>query len=714
MTNNFSHIFKKHKHIVSAFLLFFFTGNIVCATASEVTNANKEQTVNSYTQLAKYHLPSLAQQDLAEQENAKNILAENSKIKIDQQNIKNLGLVKMPPLGDIESLKLFYNVFASQQAGDSVQPSLADNIAYDLEVYCGSKETPEQHLFASLDNTQTVVGKIQLQKILYQPTTNIEILQQRQAIVQTLLADESLFQALDKKLETIKNVEKDFIWFWKELDTTTDSYFNQVYFKTGCLKNLNTKPGVMGVNAVGNLIGKPTLLFLQSNILGAFLQAIYLKPMMLKAIDIKDNTGFIKSFGQSILDGVNPYNYYQTISKWGLSKGATAFLVTMWFVGKGILAYQIVDTVKTCKLNNSIMTKIQNKMINVGTFVNALNGIQNLVKDYPVLDNDALITTNLGSSKDINVASFAKLFNLNTNTESATCSKGKALAAYKQLPLIKNKFIASLETLGKLDAYLSIAKLYKKTENNPTARFCFADYVQQDKPYVNINNFWHPILDPENVVTNNFELGTCNGQTQAQNVVLTGPNKGGKSTALKATIIAVILAQTLGIVPAQSMTITPFTLINSYLNIADSIGKESLFQAEIHRAQDLLNAIKALSPTEFSFVIMDEIFTGTNPREGMAAAYGVAKKLATYTNNMAVIATHYKILTDLQKDTNGAIENLKVSVDRGPKGKIIPTYKLEKGISNQEIAIDLLEQGGFDAEILQDAQRVLDRKIQAA
>ena len=266
-----------------------------------------------------------------------------------------------------------------------------------------------------------------------------------------------------------------------------------------------------------------------------------------------------------------------------------------------------------------------------------------------------------------------------------------------------------MKSVGDIDAYMAIAKLYKKHAKNGNAKFCFVEYVDNaNTPQITLDNFWNPMIDPNKVVTNNIEIGT--NRQNPHNVIITGPNAGGKSTVLKGITLSILLGQTIGIAPADRMIFTPFHLINTYLNIADSSGVESLFQAEMRRVEELLREIRSMKRNEFSYVIMDEIFTGTNPKEGMAGAYGIAKKISTYPNNISLIATHFMVLTDLDKDTNGLFMNKKVRINRDAVGKISYVYKLENGVTDQAIALDLLAQSGFDSEILADAYHIFNKK----
>ena len=94
------------------------------------------------------------------------------------------------------------------------------------------------------------------------------------------------------------------------------------------------------------------------------------------------------------------------------------------------------------------------------------------------------------------------------------------------------------------------------------------------------------------------------------NILITGPNASGKSTFIKSVVLGVLMAQTISIAPTSEMQLTPFKLLNTYLNIPDAKGRESLFEAEMYRARDHINMVYKLShdDKEFSLVVMDEIF----------------------------------------------------------------------------------------------------------
>ena len=282
--------------------------------------------------------------------------------------------------------------------------------------------------------------------------------------------------------------------------------------------------------------------------------------------------------------------------------------------------------------------------------------------------------------------------------------KGRVLAAYSLMQDVKHEFAPALRALGEVDVLMSTSKLYKKFENTRVS-YTFPTYVDKDRPEITAINIWNPFVPTNKVVESSIVIGN----EMPQNGIITGPNAGGKSTFLKGLTINVLLAQTLGIAPVEKLTFTPFAKINTYMNITDdTAGGNSLFKSEVLRAQQLLETVKNLKSKKFSLSIMDEMFSGTSPKEGAAAGYGVAKRLGQLENSILLLATHFPLLTELE-DVTKDFKNYQVRVVRHDNGSFSYPYKLQKGKADQNVAIDILQQQGFDASILDDANEVLNR-----
>jgi|GEM_PF-643256 len=270
--------------------------------------------------------------------------------------------------------------------------------------------------------------------------------------------------------------------------------------------------------------------------------------------------------------------------------------------------------------------------------------------------------------------------------------QGKILATHHLMVRIKGELVPYFETHGQIDAYLAVAKLYQEFKNHPRVTFCIPTFVESAKPIMDIDGYWHPLIDPTFVVTNTLNIGNGN----IKNLMITGPNAGGKTTSLMSLIINVIFAQSFGIAPSTRFTLTPFTKIHSYLDITTNLQEGlSLFAAEVDRAKKLKQSILSCTPGQKTFTIIDEIFSGTNPQVASDVGFQFAANLGEMQHSMTIITTHFPRLTDLEKETN-TFTNYKVAdATIMPDGKVVYPFKLVPGISTQNIAAHMLHQQGI-------------------
>jgi len=186
------------------------------------------------------------------------------------------------------------------------------------------------------------------------------------------------------------------------------------------------------------------------------------------------------------------------------------------------------------------------------------------------------------------------------------------------------------------------------------------------------------------------------------NVIITGPNASGKTTQLKATAINIILTQQFGVGFYESCELTPYTHIHSYLNIPDTSGRDSLFQAEARRCKEILDVVQtADADTTRHFCVFDELFSGTNAEEATTASFGFLKYLQGFANVDFILTTHFvKLCQKVEKESALRIANYKMDAELCDK-EIIFTYEMVGGISKIKAAKLILAQMGFPDEILQ-------------
>jgi len=182
-----------------------------------------------------------------------------------------------------------------------------------------------------------------------------------------------------------------------------------------------------------------------------------------------------------------------------------------------------------------------------------------------------------------------------------------------------------------------------------------------------------------------------------KNMIITGPNASGKTTILKSTIINIILSQQFGCGFFDSGKLKPFKYIHCYLNIPDTSGRDSLFQAEARRCKEILDVIDN-NKDETHFCAFDEIYSGTNPDEAQLSAIAFMKYITKNTNVFCILTTHFiKICKKLEKTK--MIKNYKMKSENF-NNSLIYKYILEEGISNIKGGISVLQQMNYPIEII--------------
>ena len=186
-----------------------------------------------------------------------------------------------------------------------------------------------------------------------------------------------------------------------------------------------------------------------------------------------------------------------------------------------------------------------------------------------------------------------------------------------------------------------------------------------------------------------------------KNLIITGPNASGKTTQLKTTAINIIFTQQFGLGFYESASLTPYTHIHSYLNIPDTSGRDSLFQAEARRCKEILDIIDSEGVSKH-FCIFDELFSGTNAEEATSASFGFLKYLQKREDVDFILTTHFvKLCKKVKKADNLQIQNYKMSAEL-VGNQIAFHYKLVKGISKIKAAKLILIQMGFPDEIVEN------------
>jgi hypothetical protein len=190
-----------------------------------------------------------------------------------------------------------------------------------------------------------------------------------------------------------------------------------------------------------------------------------------------------------------------------------------------------------------------------------------------------------------------------------------------------------------------------------------------------------------------------------KNIIITGPNASGKTTVLKSTLINVLLSQQFGCGFYQKgSTLKPFDYIHCYLNIPDTSGRDSLFQAEARRCKEIIDFIHQ-HKKEAHFCVFDELYSGTNPEEAERSAISFMNYLVKYKTVSTILTTHYTKVCEHLESTNNTIVNYHMKVSSNENNDFHYTYLLLKGISKTKGGIKVLKDMNYPKEILEQMIR---------
>jgi DNA mismatch repair ATPase MutS len=241
----------------------------------------------------------------------------------------------------------------------------------------------------------------------------------------------------------------------------------------------------------------------------------------------------------------------------------------------------------------------------------------------------------------------------------------------------KNNTLQLLEYYYELDAYYSMAMASKNYH------FVFPKWLENDTPIFEVTAAIHPLVN--NAVDNKLSLSH-----QRNLLFLTGANMAGKSTFIKTIGIVLYLAH-IGIgVPAKKLELSLFDGLITNLTIADNIIKgESYFFNEVQRIK---NTIENITDGKKYFVLIDELFKGTNIQDAMKCSTAVIEGLQNLRNSLFIISTHlYEISDGLNGFSNIQFSYFETDVQ---EKDLIFHYQLKEGVSQDRLGYLILEREG--------------------
>ena len=214
----------------------------------------------------------------------------------------------------------------------------------------------------------------------------------------------------------------------------------------------------------------------------------------------------------------------------------------------------------------------------------------------------------------------------------------------------------------------------------------------------------HPVIETqmspgEQYVSNDV---TLDGEEQ-QIMIITGPNMSGKSALLRQTALIVLMAQMGCYCPARRAVIGVVDKVFTRVGASDNISSgESTFMVEMNETASILNNV-----SDRSLVLLDEIGRGTSTYDGISIAWAITEYL--HDNKKArpkvMFATHYHELIEMEEQYS-RIKNFHVSV-KEIDGRVIFLRKLERGGSEHSFGIHVARLAGMPPQVVNRADAML-------
>jgi DNA mismatch repair protein MutS2 len=258
------------------------------------------------------------------------------------------------------------------------------------------------------------------------------------------------------------------------------------------------------------------------------------------------------------------------------------------------------------------------------------------------------------------------------------------------------EIIGTVEGLAHLDLAFAMARYGEELDAHPPELVAFNPREGSTHPgsRVCLLGARHPLLEPASVVP--IDLCLDDGTFA---LVITGPNTGGKTVALKTVGLLVLMAQCGLHIPAEA---------GSQLSVFDGVfadigDEQSIEQSLSTFSAHIDNIIRILKAASYrSLVLLDELGAGTDPGEGSALARAILQSLVD-AHITTLVASHYPELKAYAHLTPG-VRNASVEFDLET---LSPTYRLTIGLPGRSNALSIAEQLGLDPRVIREARDLI-------
>jgi hypothetical protein len=563
-------------------------------------------------------------------------------------------------MNDYFKVPIFYN---------DKKVKIKQNIANDLELVQTIDASGCQPIYNYFFNNNNDLSNKLIEQVSEYYTTDVTFITDNQELLKE-------YKKIDKKYTEYSPNYTNILEIWNEIKCETDFKEKYYYVDWPMLEFLNKSEHFLQFMSLYNLASPVISLFIPVLILIVPFFIIRMKGLELTVSEYVD---VLKILAQS-----------HAIGKLFTQFNEVSFNEKIYLlISAAFYVFSIYQNVTVCVKFHSNMIKIHNHFNEINNYL-----------DYTIktMDNYLSYSTNLSSQNEFNLVlrekkkfleDLRKKFSYITEYKLTSIKKlqeiGHVLKYFYELhddKIYNDAIMYSFGFNGYVDCLEGLIINIEERKIN------FAAFIKDKKKTVFKNSYYAPLKD-ENPVKNTIKF--------KKNIIITGPNASGKTTTLKTTLINILFTQQFGCGFYESAQLSPFKYVHCYLNIPDTSGRDSLFQAEARRCKDILDIVKT-NEEERHFCVFDELYSGTNPDEAVTSATAFMNYLIKNQNVYCLLTTHFiKVCKNLKKNKN--ILNCHM-VTENKNNKLIYKYKLAEGISEVKGGIKVLTEMNYPKEII--------------
>lgn len=558
---------------------------------------------------------------------------------------------------------------------------------------------------SKIDNTRTSFGTWALSRGLI-PTGNLENITANQERLNTLISNAHCFSQFEAALNAIDCNEDSLINYYKE-NCQLHTDIKKLYFSS-LFSALNTNrwalEGAFAVD-IGKILLKFGFELGVTTVINEFLSdasiddtekltklrdAISLVDenaciprKQLWSMLTPDNFSIMKSFKRGISGPVTTHQkLWQNLVNPDRNL-LSLFKTSLQALGTdAMLAYSMYTSYNYLKFAWNKPNELAQELKKIAHVMTAAQCMVLAAQNSNLQQWPAIITLSKLSRPDASISQslqqLLKLLKEIEDSNSVMYSRGSILLAHQLLLDTKVELIPYLQALAEVDAFMSMAQLFKEqTIDKP---WCFAEFTTDTTPFISAHDFWLPLVSTEEIVLNSLDFAKENAPSK---IVLTGPNGGGKSTIMKGLAYQIVFAQSFGIVPARNCKVRLFTGLFTALNPKEDITKGlSTFMAQKVRMNQLFTRIATCASNDCYFMLVDEPYHGTVEATAQKMVYDFGASIANKKQLLFMMATHFELPTKLEQEYPGSFANYQCEFTQSPQGKLERTYRLLRGAAH--------------------------------